>query len=86
MNAGVNLEAYIKPQLVRAIEAWYLEQRSKEPPRLHLGGSEIGRECDRALWYRWRFAARAEFDGATVRFYQNELAQETADDQLWVAR
>jgi hypothetical protein len=37
--------------------------------RAHLGGSEIGNECSRRLWYGFRWAAREEFEGRMQRLF-----------------
>ena len=37
--------------------------------RDHLGGSLIGRKCQRALWYTFRWAAREQFKGRMLRLF-----------------
>lgn len=44
--------------------------------RVYLGGSEIGRECDRRLWYRFRWAAREKFDAKTLYRFADGHASE----------
>lgn len=53
-----------------------------EPPRPHLGASVIGRPCERALWYAFRWAAPEQFSGRVLRLFrrgQNEEATMVAD-------
>ena len=38
--------------------------------REHLGASEIGHPCTRYLWYKFRWAAKASFNGAMLRLFQ----------------
>lgn len=44
----------------RAIDEWCVKEFSDEP-REHLGASVIGRECDREIWYSWRWFSKARF-------------------------
>ena len=37
--------------------------------RPHLGASLIGHECDRAIWYTFRWAEREQFDGRMLRLF-----------------
>lgn len=54
----------------------------QEPPRPHLGCSELGHPCDRALWLKFRWAVIEKFDGRLLRLFRrghNEEASITAD-------
>lgn len=54
--------------LVRAIyESW--RQRRPGELRRHLGASQIGKSCARAIWYGHRWAAKAEHDGRMLRLF-----------------
>lgn len=44
--------------------------------RPHLGASLIGRPCDRDLWYRFRWAKRASFDGRMLRLFARGQREE----------
>ena len=44
--------------------------------RDHLGGSMIGRPCDRELWYGFRHAARPNFDGRMLRLFNRGHLEE----------
>ena len=65
----MNLEAHVTPPTVAAIYDHYSRQR-KDAHRPHLGGSQIGHECKRALWYQFRHMARPEFDGRVLRLFE----------------
>lgn len=53
---------------VAAIYAAY-EANAGDGYRDHLGASLIGGPCDRAIWYHWRWATRAEFTGRLLRLF-----------------
>jgi len=65
----MNLDPFNTPPTVQAIYDWYKDQR-KDAHRPHLGGSQIGNECSRALWYQFRHMDRATFDGRMLRLFQ----------------
>ena len=65
----MNLEPWNTPPTVQAIFEWYQAQR-KDAHRPHLGGSQIGNECSRALWYQFRHIDRATFDGRVLRLFE----------------
>lgn len=56
--------------LVAAIYAEYERRNEAEKARTYLGASIIGKECERALWYSFRWAAREKFDGRMLRLFQ----------------
>ncbi len=52
-----------------------VEAAEKGGHRAHLGGSQIGAPCERALWYQFRWTDKAQFDGRMLRLFrrgQNE--------------
>lgn len=54
---------------IAAIEAAVVASRN-EPRRTYLGGSVIGKPCERALWYEFRWAHDAQaFDGRMLRLF-----------------
>jgi hypothetical protein len=65
----MNLEPYNKSPTVQAIFDHYKAQR-KDAHRPHLGGSQIGNECARALWFQFRHMDRASFDGRVLRLFE----------------
>lgn len=53
-----------------------------EPPRPHMGCSQLGNPCDRALWLSFRWAVKPTFPGRILRLFrrgQNEEATIIAD-------
>jgi len=49
---------------------YYYYAGIKDDQRLYLGCSEIGKKCDRALWYSFRHAVYSKFDGRMKRLFQ----------------
>lgn len=69
-----------KPDLIRLIDLSH-EQRA-EPPRYHMGCSQLGHHCDRWLWLSFRWAIVEQFSGRMLRLFrrgQNEEATVVAD-------
>lgn len=46
------------------------EALNDEPARKYLGGSAIGKSCERELWYGFRWALSEHFDGRILRLFQ----------------
>lgn len=46
-------------------------------PRPHLGASQIGSPCDRALWYGFRWASKKQFEGRMLRLFNTGHREET---------
>ena len=57
-----------------AIVRWY--DKKDELPRPHLGCSEIGRECDKALWFNFRWATIKKFDPRIKRLFDTGKREE----------
>jgi hypothetical protein len=59
------------------------EAAAERDERTYLGASAMGNECDRALWYQFRWAAEPEqFDGRKLRLFEaghREEARMVAD-------
>jgi len=60
---------------VEAIYAMY-EAANTDPFRDHLGASLIGTECERSLWYTFRFATKPKFPGRVLRLFQTGFKEE----------
>ena len=60
---------------VEAILAAY-EAEAGDGFREHLGASVIGRECDRALWYEFRWVTRAAQAGRMLRLFETGRLEE----------
>lgn len=65
-----NIEEHIDP-LVGLIYEQYKKRGDAELSRSYLGASIIGNECSRSLWYTFRFASQANFDGRMYRLFQS---------------
>lgn len=66
-----------KPNIAKLMEAAIKESGDAEAPRQYLGGSIIGNDCDRALWYGFRDGAPPdEFDGRIYRLFEHGHAEE----------
>lgn len=58
-----------------AILKHYEKQAQNNRP--HLGASEIGKPCDRALWYSFRWSTEKKFDGRMLRLFNRGFREET---------
>jgi hypothetical protein len=65
----MDLTPHITPPTVAAIYAHYVAKR-KDAHRPYLGGSQIGNECARALWYQFRWMDAATFEGRHLRLFE----------------
>lgn len=57
-------------------------EEKQEPPRPHMGASQLGHHCDRWLWLSFRWAVMPNFPGRILRLFrrgQNEEATIVAD-------
>jgi len=59
-----------------AIYDHYALTYNAEPARPYLGGSIIGTECERALWYSFHWATKKEFTGRLLRLFQRGHREE----------
>lgn len=48
----------------------------EDPFRNHLGGSVIGQECGRAIWYGYRWFTRKKFEGRMIRLFNRGHLEE----------
>jgi CRISPR/Cas system-associated exonuclease Cas4 (RecB family) len=53
------------PALIDAVH-----ETQRQHPRPHLGASQIGHPCDRALWLSFRWAVRETFSGRMLRLFR----------------
>ena len=58
-----------------AIFAGY-ERDASEGFRTHLGASLIGKACERALWYDFRWTTKAKFPGRVLRLFETGNREE----------
>ena len=61
---------------IQRIYDGYEARARKDPPRLHLGASEIGRECERQIWYGFRWAKDNIFPGQILRLFDTGKLEE----------
>jgi hypothetical protein len=72
-----NAELKLATQTLAAIEAGVLRS-AEDGLRPHLGASLIGRSCERQLWYTFRWAKRASFEGRMLRLFARGQREEDA--------
>jgi hypothetical protein len=64
-----------KSQTVEAIYSWWTQRLGRVSRRL--GASQIGQECERRLWYSFRWAPMGEsFDGRMLRLFNRGHREE----------
>mgnify|MGYP003734247087 FL=1 len=49
---------------------------TNSPPRPHLGASEIGKACERALWYSYHHCKLPNFSGRMLRLFETGKREE----------
>ena len=75
-----------------AVFEWYERQAEKEDQdwrRPHLGASKIGTECERELWYGWRWAVKPVMgrgDNFEHEGQMRRLLERGEREELWLAR
>lgn len=52
-------------------------ESQQEPPRPHLGASQIGHKCERFLWLSFRWAFRERFSGRMLRLFRRGQMEES---------
>lgn len=72
----MDLEIYSTAKTVTSIYEHYRANRKGEH-RPHLGGSQIGKDCARALFYQFRHADRPVFDGRMLRLFETGDREES---------
>lgn len=55
--------------IVKAIDTAH-EEKAEDGFRFHLGGSMIGRECEREIWYGWRWTTKVKHPGRILRLFR----------------
>lgn len=68
-------ETHAPASIAEAIYASY-EEDAGDWRRDHLGASQIGKECERALWYDFRWATRPQFPGRILRLLNTGKLEE----------
>lgn len=54
----------------------FWKENQEDGRRNHLGGSLIGRECNRELWYSFRWATETKHDGRILRLFKRGHKEE----------
>ena len=65
----------LKDNIETALDEWSIKTLS-DGPRNHLGISEIGEDCKRKLWYKFRWVAFEQFDGRMLRLFKRGHREE----------
>jgi len=60
----------VDPTLM-AVDAAIAARGNAEPPRPYLGMSEIGRPCERALWYGFRWCSPPRWDAVVLKRFED---------------
>ena len=63
-----------KNSIVSKIDLYHEEVA--EPPRGHMGCSEIGHHCERWLWYKFRWSVVEKFPGRVLRMFRRGRNEE----------
>ena len=63
----------INSTVARIYAEW---EKAQDPARTYLGASVIGQSCDRALWYGFRWAYPAKFEGRILRLFNRGKREE----------
>ena len=66
---------------LKAIESSVLEG-SRDDHRNHLGGSIIGDECERKLWYVFRWGMKTQFPSRILRLFARGQREEDVFNDL----
>ena len=63
--------AKLPPQQSETVRRIYaMHEQRNDAPRTYLGASIIGRACERALWYDFRWCSPRTFDGRMMRLFE----------------
>ena len=65
----------IKHPLINRIDQHH--ESRQEPPRYHLGCSEVGDKCERKLWLSFRWATIEKFEGRLLRLFRRGHNEES---------
>lgn len=87
-DQGATYRGHLRTLMPQAEDAYRTSQTSF---RSHLGGSLIGRDCDRSLWYKFHWVREPRFNSKTLRLFNRGHMEEprfvamllTAGLQFW---
>lgn len=63
----------------------HIEDSQEDPRRDHLGASLIGKECERQLWYSWRWAKAKRHDAKLLRLFNRGHLEEFRFEEWLIA-
>lgn len=72
----MDISDYVKLQTVSRIEEWWKQRGDSQKKRTYLGGSEIGKDCERELWYSFRHCTTEDFSGRLYRLFDRGHKEE----------
>ena len=61
---------------MKTVEAIYSALETKTKHRPHLGASLIGHDCERALFYQFRWSAQEKINGRIARLFRRGALEE----------
>lgn len=61
---------------ISRIYGGYVARNKASSIRLHLGASEIGKECERQIWYGFRWIKEQDFPGQLLRLFDTGKLEE----------
>jgi len=74
-----DLEKFAPPEQLETITRiydWHKKTGDAEERRTYLGGSILGTECERELWYAFRWCSFPDFSGRSYRLFETGDAEE----------
>lgn len=72
----VKMPSFDDDTTVSRIYKTYEEEQRVSIPRPHLGASEIGKDCERAIWYNFRWIQEAKFSGRMLKLFERGKREE----------
>lgn len=78
-DGGARYRALLQKHLPLIDDAY---RQDDDPFRSHLGASLIGRECQRELWYGWRWAGIKRFPARVLRLFNRGHLEEARFNAL----
>jgi len=75
-NKEESMTAIPEPEQSIASKIDKAHEQRQEPPRPHLGASQLGHPCDRWLWLSFRWAVIEKFPGRVLRLFRRGHMEE----------
>lgn len=72
-DQGAKFRGFLQQVIPHMADAYRTEEESF---RNHLGASQIGSECGRAIWYNFRWATKSNHEGRMVRLFNRGHLEE----------